>query len=243
MSTYFLNCGTMHPYLPPVANGVTCFLVETNRAPVLVDTGLGTRDFLNPGKRMNFFLKLMRSERDIHETALHQLIRVGYKSEDVGHIIQTHLHLDHAGGLSDFPDARVHVYKPEYDHIMAHKTWEYIPDHWKHKPKWALHDLKDGKWFDFDAIQLEGFDPEIWLIPLTGHTPGHIGVAVKQEQAWVLHGGDVVPFNAMLEGGPPDWLSGLLLGPNIPRIRELVRVNPRIRLVGSHMSLDFYDKV
>ena len=50
MSLYFLNCGSMHPYFPPVENGITCFLIETNQGPVLVDTGFGTRDYQNPGK-------------------------------------------------------------------------------------------------------------------------------------------------------------------------------------------------
>ena len=230
----------MRPYFPPVENGATCFLIETNHGPVLVDTGLGTQDYLNPGRRMDFFLKMMRSKRDINETALYQLRRLGYKREDVKHIIQTHLHLDHAGGLPDFPRAQVHVYKPEYDHIMSHRSWEYVPDHWKHKPDWGLHELSGEKWFGFDAIKFEGFEPEIWLIPLTGHSPGHMAVAVKQEQAWVMHGGDAVPFNAMLENGPPDWFSKLMLGPYIPRIRQLTKSNPQIKLVGSHMSLDFY---
>jgi len=242
MSVYFLNCGSMRPYFPHVENGVTCLLIETNQGPVLVDTGLGIQDYLHPGKRMSFFLKMMRSERHVNETALHQIQQLGYKREDVKHIIQTHLHLDHAGGLPDFPNAQVHLYKPEHDHILSHRSWEYIPDHWKHDPNWILHELKNEKWFDFDAIQLEGFKPEIWLIPLTGHTPGHMAVAVKQEQAWVMHGGDAIPFNAMMEG-PPDWLSKILLGPHIPRIRNFIASNPQVRLVGSHMTLDFYDKV
>jgi len=233
----------MRPYFPPVENGITCFLIETNHGPVFVDTGLGTQDYLNPGRGMNFFLKMMRSKRDVNETALYQLQRLGYKREDVKHIIQTHLHLDHAGGLPDFPDVKVHVHKAEHDHILAHKSWEYISDHWRHNPKWVLHELNGEKWFDFDAIQLEGFVPEMWLIPLTGHTPGHMAVAVKQEQTWVMHGGDAVPFNAMLENGPPDWISRSMLGPHIPRLRNFVRSHPNVKLVGAHMKLDFYNKV
>ena len=232
----------MRPYFPRVENGVTCLLIETNQGPVLVDTGFGTQDYLHPGKRMNFFLKMMRSERDVNETALYQLQRFGYKREDVKHIIQTHLHLDHAGGLPDFPNAQVHLYKPEHDHILSHRSWEYIPDHWKHNPHWVLHELANDKWFEFEAIKLEGFEPEIWLVPLTGHTTGHMAVAVKQDQAWVMHGGDAVPFNAMMEG-PPDWLSKILLGPHIPRIRKFIETNPQVKLAGSHMVLDFYNKV
>ncbi len=240
MSLYFLNCGSMRPYFPPVENGITCFLVETNQGPVLVDTGFGTQDYQNPGKRMDFFLKLMRSKRDMNETALRQVQQLGYKRDDVKHIIQTHLHLDHAGGISDFPEAQVHIYKPEYEHIMSHNSWEYVPDHWKHHPHWVMHEMPNDKWFEFDAIKLENFDPDIWLIPLTGHTPGHMAVAVKREQNWVLHGGDAVPFNAMIENGPPDWISKSLLGPHIPRIRKFLKSNPQVKIVGSHMKLDFY---
>ncbi len=35
--------------------------------------------------------------------------RLGYSINDVRHIILTHLDLDHAGGLHDFPNAAVHV--------------------------------------------------------------------------------------------------------------------------------------
>jgi len=210
---------------------------------MLVDTGLGTQDYSNPGRRMDFFLKLMRSKRNLGETAIQQIQRLGYKREDVKHILQTHLHLDHAGGLPDFPEALIHVYKPEYEHIRMHTSWEYIPDHWMHELRWVLHELSGEKWFDFDAIKLDGFEPEIWLIPLSGHTPGHMGVAVEQDQGWVLHGGDAVPFNALLENGPPDWVSKLMLGPHIPHLREFIKTNPNVKLVGSHMSPDFYDRV
>ena len=61
---------------------------------------------------------------------------------------------------------------------------------------YVLHKLANDKWFEFDAIHIKGFEPEIWLIPLTDHTPGHTAVAVKQDQGWVMFGGDAVPFNA-----------------------------------------------
>lgn len=243
MAIHYLNCGSMRPYFPSVETGITCLLIETNHGPLLVDTGFGTRDYLNPTPRMNFILKAMRSKRDVNETAGQQIQRLGQKREDIRHIIQTHLHFDHAGGLSDFPDAHIHVHKPEHDHILVHRSWEYLPDHWKHSPKWILHEWKGEKWFDFEAIQLVGFEPEVWLVLLTGHTPGHIGVAVQDRQGWVFHAGDAIPYNAMLEDGPPDWLSCLILGDHIPHLREFNKSNPHVKLIGSHMSLDYYDKV
>ena len=240
MTIHFLNCGTMRPYFPRVENGVTCFLIETNQGPVLVDTGFGTHDFLTPTRSMKVFLNLMRSPRNVNETVLHQLRRLGYKREDVKHIIQTHLHIDHAGGLPDFPHTQVHVLKAEHDHIISHRSWEYHPGHWAHNPNWVLNETRDGKWYDFDALQLEGFEPEIWLVPLIGHTPGHTAVAIKQEQAWVVHGGDAVPFDMKVDE-VPEWITKKMLGPHVPRIREFMKAHPEVKIVGSHMSLDFYE--
>ena len=242
MSIRFLNCGTMRPYFPRVENGVTCLLVETNQGLVLVDTGLGVGDFLRPGRRMRFFTAAMRSPRDINETAVHQVQRLGYPAAEVRHIVMTHLHLDHAGGLPDFPGDKVHLYQPEYEHVASGQAgWEYIRDHWAHGPDWSPHQLKGEKWCDFDAIRLEGFEPEIWLVPLTGHTAGHSGVAIHTGSGWVLHGGDAVPFNVAVDE-IPDWISGLVLGPHVPRIREFMKAHPEVQVIGAHMALDFYER-
>ena len=220
---------------------MTVLLVETNQGPVLVDSGIGTRDYQSKGL-MRLFLKGLRSRFDLNETALYQVRRLGYKMEDVRHIIQTHLHLDHAGGLPDFPHARIYLYQPEYDHIMGHPGWEFYPGHWAHGPNWVVHELKGEKWYDFDAIRLDGFEPEIWLIPLTGHTPGHAAVAVKREQGWVLYGSDALPFNVLVDE-VPDWISNIFGGPHVPRIRAFMKLHPEVQMVGGHMTLDFYEAI
>lgn len=206
MTIHYLNCGTMRPYFPRLENGVTCLVIETNQGPVLVDTGFGRRDYLAAARSMKIFLGLMRAPRDVNETAYHQVQRLGYKPEDVRHILQTHLHLDHAGGLPDFPHAQVHVLKAEYEHIHAHTSWEYHPLHWAHRPHWVCHESTGERWYGFDAIRLIDFEPEIWLVPLTGHAPGHTAVAVKRDRGWVLHGGDAVPFDMKVDE-VSEWIS------------------------------------
>jgi glyoxylase-like metal-dependent hydrolase (beta-lactamase superfamily II) len=233
----------MRPYFPPVANGVTCLLVETNQGPVLVDTGLGLGDYTNPGKRMRFFTRMMRSPRDLAETAFHQVRRLGYGSSDVRHIIMTHMHLDHAGGLPDFPNAKVHLYQPEYEYVLGRRTNVFfVENHWAHGPDWVPHALSGEKWFGFDAVRLSGFEPEMWLVPLVGHTPGHSGVAVRQVAGWIFHGGDALPFNAAVND-VPDWISKRFIGPHVPRLRAFMEVHPKVQVVGAHMSLEFYEQV
>lgn len=247
MTVYYLNCGTMRPYFPRVENGVTCLLVETNQGLVLVDTGFGMDDYLCPDRVTRLFRAAVRSPGDVGETTLHQVQRLGYQPQDVRHIVMTHLHLDHAGGLPDFPHAKIHLYRPEYEYIRGgHTGWGFRERHWAHGPDWVPHELAGERWYDYAAVRLAGFEPEIWLVPLVGHTPGHSGVAIRAtvrgRDGWVLHGGDAVPFNVAV-AVVPDWISSLLIGPHVPRIRTFMRAHPEVKVVGAHMRLDFYEQV
>ncbi|MFX7408715.1 MBL fold metallo-hydrolase, partial [Acinetobacter baumannii] len=77
---------------------------------VLVDTGLGLRDMLRPWPRLPWpNVALLRPRLDPERSMLRQLKRLGIGPRDVRHIVMTHLDFDHAGGLVDFPWARVHL--------------------------------------------------------------------------------------------------------------------------------------
>src|SRR5689334_4939196 len=116
MKVHHLNCGTMRPSL--VAGGIVahCLLIETDQGLVLVDTGFGTHEVTNPGGTINALSRAMlKPVLEIEETAIYQVEKRGYGAEDVRHILLTHLDLDHAGGLRDFPNATVHVLDTELE--------------------------------------------------------------------------------------------------------------------------------
>ena len=83
----------------------------------------GTADLAQPRRRLGaLWLLYARPLIDPRQTALAQVRRLGFAAADVRHIVLTHLDLDHAGGLSDFPTARVHVLDVEHAAAMRPPT-------------------------------------------------------------------------------------------------------------------------
>ncbi len=242
---HILNCFSKSlPWPPHREIGAVCLLAETNQGLLLVDTGLGLHDYEKPARMMRDFMRVMRAVKDPELAAVRQVTRLGWKPTDVRHIILTHLHLDHAGGLPDFPKAQVHVYRREYEaYLHPRKILEvaYNQADFAHGPQWNLHELHNEKWYDFDAIRLPGIEPEAWLVLLTGHTSGHCGVALRNGPGWIFCCGDSVPVNLQF-----DFVSVMLyrptIGPHVPRLKAFSEAHPEIRILAGHMWLDWFKK-
>jgi glyoxylase-like metal-dependent hydrolase (beta-lactamase superfamily II) len=243
MAIHLLNCFTCNArFSREMKTGTLCLLIETDQGPVLVDTGLGLRDYSEPTWFTQFFRVITVMPFVPAEAAFHQLQRLGYKPEDIRNIILTHMHFDHCGGLPDFPHAKIHVHKREYDaftdgRILHWDEFAYIPRNLAHRPAVALYETADSKWYDFDAIRLP-FSPEMYFIPLYGHSRGLCGLAVKTETGWHFHVGDAgvdIKHNIA-----PDWIIRLALGPHWPRLRAFAQSHPEVTLTASHMHAAFF---
>ena len=267
MKVRHLNCGTMRPFGGRLVTGngplfasaemiCHCLLVEADHGLVLVDTGYGTDDVRNPDASLTrSFRRLARPVLDEAETAVRQVERLGFRAGDVTDVVLTHLDLDHAGGLRDFPHARVHVLRSELEAARAARTsierTRYPRAQWAHGPRWVTHDPQGDDWFGFTAVrELPGVPADVRLIPLAGHTVGHTGVAVRVGDGWLLHAGDAYFHHAEMHANPAcppglrymqarmETARGLRLA-NQDRLRELVREHgDRVTVFSAHDAVE-----
>ncbi|MBB4688049.1 MBL fold metallo-hydrolase [Amycolatopsis jiangsuensis] len=262
MRVHHLNCGTLHPLGGRLVDGrpglfrratlvCHCLLLETGTGLALVETGMGSPAVADPAGWLGTrFARLINPATDAAETAVAQIRTLGFDPADVRDIAVTHLDLDHAGGLVDFPQARVHVYGAE---LAAFRTGNprYRDVQFRHGPQWVSYPDAGDDWFGFSAVrELDGL-PGVALVPLAGHTAGHAGVAVDTGNGWLLNAGDAYFFHEQMDAEPhcPPVLAMFerrmqtLPGPrreNQRRLRELHRDHPdEVSMFASHDPTGF----
>ncbi|MET8853047.1 MBL fold metallo-hydrolase [Amycolatopsis sp. NPDC004625] len=218
MRVHHLNCGTMRPLGGRLIDGrpgllrratmvCHCLLLETDTGLVLVETGMGTPAAVDRNAWLGAgFVRQSNPVADPAQTAIAQVRALGFDPMDVRDIVLTHLDLDHAGGLIDFPWARVHVHAEElraFTEPRADERGRYRRIQFAHGPQWTSYADTGEPWFGFDAVrQLDGLPPEILLVPLAGHTRGHAGVAVDTGHGWLLNAGDSFFFHGQVSADP-----------------------------------------
>jgi glyoxylase-like metal-dependent hydrolase (beta-lactamase superfamily II) len=258
MKVHHLNCGTMRPPAGKLLDGepgllrrselvAHCLLIETGDSLVLVDTGFGSQGVARPGAWLGRpFLALVGAKPEAAETAVSQIKALGLDPADVRHIVPTHLDVDHAGGLADFPNAVVHVRAAEHRAATAPANAaeknRYRAAQFAHRPLWSTYDETGEPWFGFEAVRsLKGLPEEILLVPLTGHTRGHTGVAVDTGDGWLLHAGDAYFFHGQLDPVAPHCPPGLTAFQNIVQTIRKARLENLARL--HELARDHQDEV
>lgn len=250
MKVHHLNCGVLHAPPGPQA-ACHCLLLEDQGRVALIETGIGLEDIASPQVRIGQ-PAIEAAGFQFHEalTAARQIERLGYRGADVTDIVLTHADPDHAGGLSDFPHAAVHISAEELASLEAGHP-RYSPSQFVHQPRWFVHQqsLSSVRWFGMESRPLSLSLPgEVNLIPLFGHTRGHCGVAVRDAGRWLLHVGDAYYLRLELasDDHPVSQLATLradderLRQSSLAELRRLAREHAdEIELFGYHDFTEF----
>lgn len=248
MRVHHLNCGTDCPFGGALFDGRSkgalghlvchCLLIETDSSGlVLVDTGYGLRDVIKPFPRISRpFAAMLNIRLREEETAIRQIERLGYSPADVRHIVITHLDFDHAGGIEDFPGAAVHLTRTELDTFRTKRQGfvmreRYRPMQVDSVRNWNTYDPNGEPWHGFEAVrQLKGLPPEILLVPLKGHTYGHAGVAIADNEGWLLHAGDAYFYRDEVRSPQRRCTPGLRFYQNLMEVDRHARLTNQERL-------------
>jgi glyoxylase-like metal-dependent hydrolase (beta-lactamase superfamily II) len=170
----------------PVEASINVFLLEMGGKRVLVDTGSG--ELFGPG----YGGKLMESLR-----------AAGLAPAQITDILITHVHTDHSGGLISggrlaFPNATVHVGKPDVDFFLDRAN--------------AAKSGIDMKYFDeaiktmkpyVDTGKVKTFDRQAEILPGVtaalhpGHTPGSAFYTLRSGGQQVIFIGDIIHVSAV----------------------------------------------
>lgn len=153
------------------------FAVITSKDIIVIDTGLG---FSNKDGVLQ-----------IHQNLIHN----GINPMDVTKVLISHLHKDHAGGVSkedkilghhflSFPNAKYYVNKQEFDSAIAKGKPSYTPDEFR-----ILESAENVIFTEGDGI----IDEYIKYQVLGAHSPFHQVFWIVEEGQKVFFGGDVAP--------------------------------------------------
>jgi glyoxylase-like metal-dependent hydrolase (beta-lactamase superfamily II) len=166
-------------------------LIKTAKALILVETGIGSD--LDPK-----FYDYYSVERE--PGLVLSLEKLGYQTEDIDFVINTHLHFDHCGGntykdekgedIPTFPKARYIIQKGEWEYAL-HPTERdkssYLEQNFLPLEKHGLLQLVDGNKKISEGI-------EVIVVP--GHTARHQCVKASSEGKIFFFLGDLVPTSA-----------------------------------------------
>lgn len=174
-----IECGQALERIPSPYIGL---LLEYESNKILIDTGVGYMEETQEINGQQFKL----------EGRLQKLLRrVGVDGHDITHLILTHFHPDHIGGVysSDgqllYPNAKIYAHADEWEYWMGGKSSQQ-PSIFRYFINENIAPLKD------ENIYLVGMNEEeivkgVRLIKTPGHTPGHLSVALQSQGEQLLY--------------------------------------------------------
>ena len=229
------------------------FLVRHPSAgAILVDTGL--HPSIATDARQNFGALGARFGTPTlapGEDVPSQLRKRGLDPGEIPIVVMTHLHLDHASAISEFPNSTF---------VVSETEWRFAA----RGPSPALNGYRRAHFdyafeyrsVDFDRENIDSYasfgrtfdlfgDGSIRLAYTPGHSPGHMSVIARLAKRDFVIGGDVLYLLAQLDGsepGPPRPYDAHNLRRSLQELRLFHRQFPDAVITPGH-DPDFYARI
>ena len=188
------------------------YLIDHPEGLVLFDTGVSYDLITNPneyGPHGEPGLEAVVNEFPMEESQQprYQLKEAGYLPTEIDYAVMSHLHVDHAGNVNQFPESEFLVQQDE----LQYAWWPSAP---VQKAYYLDGDIIPLRSPEFSVTELAGEydlfgDGSVVCIPTPGHSPGHQSLLVQSENAGtVILAGDVAGTHLAYEQGifqPYTW--------------------------------------
>ena len=222
---------------------IYAWAIEHPEGVIVVDTGETARS-AEPGYFPTwhpYYRYGVRFEVRPAEEIGPQLRALGIAPPNVRLLVLTHLHTDHAGGLSHFPRSEILLSREEYRAARGTigKLRGYLPHRW---PSWfAPRELSFaqeplGPFPESHSLTRAG---DVRVVRTLGHSAGHVSVVVEESDGTLVFiAGDVSYTQAAMLDGAVDGVSSLgageaAAGETLARIQALT-AERRVVYLPSH---------
>lgn len=163
-------------------------LVQWNGKKLLIDAGIGNGK-LNEKQKRNFGV----TEESQIEGSLNEL---GLSCKDIDYVLMTHLHFDHACGLTKNIDGEFHSVFPNAAIITSQVEWDEM-----RKPNIRSQSTYWRENWEKIQDQVQTYEKEwefgpIKMVHTGGHSDGHSIVHMKDGEDLVIHMADIMPTHA-----------------------------------------------
>jgi glyoxylase-like metal-dependent hydrolase (beta-lactamase superfamily II) len=181
-------------YVERDANGridlsLTCLLVQAGDRRILIDTGFGARPDNAGVGHVNDALAELR-----------------LTPADIDLVVVSHAHGDHIGGATTGVGDDARLTYPSARYWLGRRDWDYFSPPEMLAQRAGLADkllpLASAERLDRADGEQE-IVPGVRLLPLPGHTPGHMGVVFTDGQDMAIFVGDMIHHPLQVEH--PDW--------------------------------------
>ena len=226
---------------------INVYVIEHTDGVILFDTGMDRAVVTNPEYWPDaitrlFMRHIFKWNITPEDTLSRQLESAGYSTADVTKAVISHLHVDHAGGIREIPEAELFVAKEAWEHMSG-----------RHPEREAVLrrdlDIPDAKWHQIafqpiddpvlapfgESFDLMG-DGSMIVLPTPGHMPGSVSMLVRRDDAPpLLLIGDLTYAEELLERDQvPATGDKELLLESFANVRSLKKQIPDLIILPAH---------
>lgn len=191
---WLFHCGWVRVPRPMIVAGaplgfprmplLAALAYHREHGPILIDAPFGHEGPSNAGALVGATLRAAGWRFENDWSVVPRLEQLGFRPAEVHHILMTHLHFDHTGGMKELGHAHFHITRAEWEYAVSLKpfaalTAGYQPDDFRAMRN-RVELIDDPAPLDEapEGVDIFG-DGSICAVGLPGHSIGHVGYRMR----------------------------------------------------------------